>query len=99
MVADGRADCAALDAVCWALLGRHEPDLRAGLAVLCQTPLAPGLPLIAGPGWSEKDVAAMRAALDEALADPALAGPREALLLAGAETLPPTAYESLIDTP
>ena len=45
-VADGDADVAAVDAVCWALAQRHEPAAFAGLRVLAQSPAAPSLPFI-----------------------------------------------------
>jgi ABC-type phosphate/phosphonate transport system substrate-binding protein len=38
----GEGDIAAIDCVTWALLQRHEPALLDGLAIIDQSPLAPG---------------------------------------------------------
>lgn len=82
-VREGRADCAAIDCVTWALLARHRPAAVAGLRVLAASPPAPALPFVtarrAGP-WT---VAALRGALAGAIADPALGATCEALGLAG----------------
>ncbi len=42
-------------------------------------------------------LARLRGALFAALEDPALASAREALLIAGAEVLPETAYQRIVD--
>ncbi len=52
MVARGEADTAALDAVAWALLRRHEPDTGDRLAVLDRTAPAPALPFITAPRFA-----------------------------------------------
>jgi ABC-type phosphate/phosphonate transport system substrate-binding protein len=41
-VADGRADVAAIDAVCWALAGRHEDAAVEKLRVINRTPAEAG---------------------------------------------------------
>ncbi len=45
-VSDGKADVAAIDAVCWALAQQEKPDLVAGLRCLAETARAPCLPYI-----------------------------------------------------
>lgn len=90
MVRAGAADLCAVDCVTWALLGRHAAAETAGLRVLGWTDPAPALPYIAAG-----DPGPARAALAETLADPALADARDALLLAGAETLDPAAYDAM----
>ncbi len=62
-VAEERADVAAIDAVCWALALRHEPQATAALQIVATTPLRPGLPLITAAERSDREVAAIRAAL------------------------------------
>lgn len=94
-VVGGHADCAAIDSVCWSLMGRHEPDIQNHLRVLCQSPRVPGLPFIAGPTCSDEDVAVIRAALFETMADPAMSDVLDSLLLTGAEQLHPAAYDQL----
>ena len=80
MVAEGRADFAAVDCVTHATLSRHKPKAVAGTRVLCRTPAMPGLPFIAGQAASAGETGAMREGLAAAAADPELA---EARLLLG----------------
>ena len=87
-VAAGTADVAALDAVSFAHLRRHRPRLARRLRVLQWTERTPGLPLITAAGADAATLAALRGALDDAVRDPRLAGPRVLLLLAGFSALP-----------
>jgi ABC-type phosphate/phosphonate transport system substrate-binding protein len=82
-VAEERADVAAIDAVCWALALRHEPQATAALQIVATTPLRPGLPLITAAERSDREVAAIRAALVHAIAAPATTAAREALMING----------------
>lgn len=87
MVAEGRADLAAIDAVTFTLLSRWEPKV-AGLRVLTETPPRPGLPYISAPGANADSMAA---ALSDAVA--ALdAADRDLLCLHGIVRLPAAAY-------
>jgi ABC-type phosphate/phosphonate transport system substrate-binding protein len=86
-VAAGAADIAAIDAICWALARRHEPDITRRLKVVAETPLRPALPFITAVERSDAEVATIRAALAAALADPATAEARTALGLVGLGTL------------
>jgi ABC-type phosphate/phosphonate transport system substrate-binding protein len=61
----GAADIAAIDCITWALLQRHEPDLIEGLTVIGESPLAPGLPLIAAQNTSHDTLSRIRAALND----------------------------------
>lgn len=94
-VAEGQADCAAIDAVSWALMARYEPELHGSLRGLCQSPPAPGLPLIAGPACDAHTVAILYDSLQETLGDPAMKEVLASLLLAGAVRLPPEEYDRL----
>lgn len=91
-VAAGRADAAAIDCVTHALAASHRPDLLAGTRVLARTASTPSLPLVTRPGAPAKEIEAVRSALAEVGADPALAGLRRALLLEGWAVLPSDAY-------
>jgi ABC-type phosphate/phosphonate transport system substrate-binding protein len=82
-VAEGAADIAAIDAVCWGLALRHEAESASALKVIAATPLRPGLPLITAVERSDDEVAAIRAVLKDALADPATKGARAALQIVG----------------
>ncbi len=95
MVADGAADVAAIDCVTHALLARHRPRALAGTRMLCRTAAAPAPPFVTRAGAAPELVARLRAALQAAIEDPALAGARADLLLDGIEVLPPRAYRRI----
>jgi ABC-type phosphate/phosphonate transport system substrate-binding protein len=95
MVRRGEADVCAIDCVSHALWRRHMPELVAGTRVLTVTARAPSLPYVTHAGRSSTEVAAMRSALAEAAADPALEEVRRALLIEGFETLPRAAYDEI----
>lgn len=82
-VRDGRADIAAIDAVTFATWQRYEPDLAAALRIVTTTAPSPTLPFVTAAGTPPAVVAALRAALGQAVADPAPAPARAALRLAG----------------
>ena len=60
-VAEEKADVAAIDAVCWALALRYEPEAVSRLKVIGQTPLRPGLPFITAVERDDSEVGAIRA--------------------------------------
>lgn len=92
MVAGREADFAAIDCVTYGLLSRHAPAAVAGVRVLEMTPPAPGLPLIAGLPVGDSETAGLRDGLRSAMDDPALAGIRGTLGLAGFADLTLTDY-------
>jgi len=96
MVADGVADVCATDSNLHALLTRHRPAALAGLRVLARAPLAPGLPYVTRATADDDILARLRDGLFEALAAPDLAEARAALLIAGAEILPDSAYQRIL---
>ncbi len=96
-VAASTADCAAIDAVAWALGRRHRPDIAGRLRVLAWTAPTPGLPYITAGRRSDEEVVAMREALRAAIADPSLADTRAALFLAGVEVVGDSAYDTIVD--
>ena len=95
MVAEGRADFAAVDCVTHATLSRHKPEAVAGTCVLCRTPTMPGLPLIAGQATTAAEIEGMREGLAAAIADPLLAEARNALGITGMHFLQASEYERL----
>ena len=97
LVASGRADVAAVDCVTHGLLSRQRPAAVADVRVLCRTAAAPNLPFITGPAADDDLLGRLRAGLEQAFADCALAEAREALMLAGCEFLPLAAYERILD--
>ncbi len=96
-VGDGRAGLAAIDCVTFGLLRRFRPDLVARVAVAAETPSSPGLPFIMSARLPQATLAAVREALAEALADPALADQRATLGLKGARALAAADYERVLD--
>jgi len=94
-VAEGRADLAAIDAVCWALATRREPDAAARLRVIATTPLRPGLPLITAGHRGDAGAEAIRAAVSDALRSPDTLGARQALFLVALESLDQGDYAAL----
>ncbi len=97
MVAAGKADIAAMDAVCWALAQRHEPDAVAKLRIIARAPMAPGLPLITAASTPPSALAALRSGLQAALLQPNLAEARTALFLSSIEVLPNGAYGRILE--
>lgn len=98
-VAEGRADMAAIDAVCWALAERHENEAVAQLAAIAWTPLRPALPFITAGGRSDDEVAALRTALSDALVDAEIADARQALALNAVAVLKAEDYAPLAALP
>lgn len=96
-VGAGRADLCAVDCVTHALLARYAPEALAGTRALGFSPDAPGLPYIVGPRVDPDTRERLRGAIDAALADPALAEARAALLISGVEDPPLSAYEEITD--
>ncbi len=96
-VQSGRADLAAIDCVTFALLERHRPAATMGLRLLAYSRKAPALPYVTRIGLPPELLMALRAALVQALNDPALAAAREALLIGGFEVLPAAAYRYILD--
>jgi ABC-type phosphate/phosphonate transport system substrate-binding protein len=87
------ADIAAIDAVTLALLRDRYPGIDRRIRILGWTAATPGLPLITA---ARQSVAALRTALDEALADRELAPTLAALRLRGITVLDRSAYDSVL---
>src|SRR5262245_37752292 len=95
-VAGGEADVAAIDCVTYALASRFRPELVPRLRMIAWSPRAPALPYVTRTGWSKPQLARLRRAVIDAVADPDLAKPRAALLIGGIEWLPDTAYRDIL---
>jgi ABC-type phosphate/phosphonate transport system substrate-binding protein len=89
----GQADCAAIDGVTLALLRDRYRGLDSRIRVLDWTAASPGLPLITAADQNERVITALRDALREVMADPALAAARAALRLTGVTVLDRTDYD------
>jgi ABC-type phosphate/phosphonate transport system substrate-binding protein len=95
LVAAGKADVAAIDCVTFALLSRYRPSATADVRELCRSASAPGLPYVTSSATSDQRVDQLRAGLQAAMYDPALAEARAALLLKGVQVLPEEEYERI----
>ena len=93
----GEGDIAAIDCVTWALLQRHEPALLDGLAIIDQSPLAPGLPLITAGKTSPDTLAALREALHTLVSAPEYREICAALLIGGFSEVTREPYSRLMD--
>ncbi|MGO8801386.1 MAG: hypothetical protein ACLQJL_20130 [Roseiarcus sp.] len=81
----------------FALLRRGRPELTRSVEVIARAPLSPAPPFIMGAGLARSHLGAVRAALLATLDDPALAGAREALGLAGAAMLSEADYRRVAE--
>lgn len=95
-VAARRADVAAIDAVCWALAHRHYPELTGRLKSIGTTAPTPGLPFVTAASRPDSEVALIREALAECLADPRTSAARRKLLIAGMEVVGLGEYRAAI---
>lgn len=93
-VAEGAADFAAIDAVTWGLLTRHE-DFARNLRVFAQTRPTPGLPLITAQSAQAEAIFESVAAAIANLTE----GERCNLSLRGVVRIPASAYLSLASPP
>ncbi len=96
-VAENRADAAAIDCVTHALLARHRADLVAKTRVLAATAASPSLPFVTGRSASDATLTALRRAVIEAVAEPALEPARNALFLKGVVPAEEESYRVLLD--
>ena len=95
-VASGAVDVAAIDCVTLEQLRRLEPALVAKTRVLAWTEPTPALPLICSAATDAPTLEALRAALADVAAAPALSAIREALLIDGFIELPIDAYAGVL---
>jgi ABC-type phosphate/phosphonate transport system substrate-binding protein len=94
-IREGRADVAAIDSITWGLHARHAPDKIAGVRIVGETPMGPGLPYITRLDASDAEVAALRGAISDALSDPALKDTVDVLGMTGIEPLGDSDYAEL----
>ncbi len=97
LVAGGGAEVAAIDCVSLALYSLYRRPAAARLRALCRTASAPSLPFITAARTRHETIMRLRDGLRAAMADPGLAGARQALLLRDVMLLPESAYEPILD--
>ncbi|MEM5388401.1 PhnD/SsuA/transferrin family substrate-binding protein [Paraburkholderia phymatum] len=92
-LADNRADIAAIDCVTMAFVRDAYPQLASAVKEIGYAGASPGLPLIAAKNISIEQIAALRVALDQALATQPARSRR--LRLKGFSVLPHEAYDCI----
>lgn len=93
----GKGHIAAIDCVTWALLQRHEPETLAGLTLIDQTPLTPGLPLISAGATSPTTLNAIRDALTTLVSAAEYRAVCEAVLINGFSVVERQGYSQLLN--
>jgi len=96
-VAAGKADVAAIDSVSFGLFRLHGRADEKAVRILCRTDSAPSLPFITTANANPELIMRLRDGLRSAMADRALAGARQALLLKDIMLLPDSAYQPILD--
>ena len=97
LVRSGAADIAAIDCISYAQFQRYQPEVVQGTRIVGRTASVPGTALVTALGTPPALLALLRQGLQQAMADPALAGTRAGLLLGGFEAVPTSAYRVLQD--
>ena len=96
-VREGQADVAAIDCVSYAHLEAMVPQEVASLRVIARSASAPALPFVTRRDIALDDLQKLRDGLRSAIADPALAETRAAMLIANVEILPLEAYDRMLE--
>ena len=95
-VAQGRADCAAIDCVTLANIQRFDRERVTEIRQLALTPASPGLPFITSGGATDEQVELLREALMASIRAPFLAVARDTMGLVDFDILPDARYEVLL---
>ncbi|WP_428522662.1 phosphate/phosphite/phosphonate ABC transporter substrate-binding protein [Roseibium sp.] len=96
-VADGRADVAAIDAVCWALAQQEKPSLAKRLRVLAQTAQAPSLPFVTSVQLGGRAHEEVCAAVSRVLSNPQTKKSRKRLRICGFSKLVQDDYKIILE--
>lgn len=94
-VAEGRADAAAIDAVCWAYAEEFDAPTRAALRPIAWTSHHRALPFVTAIGRSDAETEAIASALRSTLASDRAASACARLRLVGAAPAKPSDYQSV----
>jgi len=96
MVADGRADVAALDCISFGHFRRLRPASVANLRILGWTPSSSCPPFITARATDERTFEVLRSVLEGVTADSTLAGTRERLFLTGFDLEPDGQFSGVL---
>lgn len=95
MVASGAADVAALDAVCWHMLQKFEPETAANLKVIGWTKSYPALPFITSLDTDSETVDALRQVLQDVFSSQTEVTGFQQLAINGCKVLDIAEYDQL----
>lgn len=96
-ITEGTADAACIDCITFGNTLRFDPAHVAGVRVLAETVKGPGLPFITAVSTPVEELAILRRALSETVADPKLADVCDILSLRGISILDDGDYEFLAE--
>ncbi len=96
-VAEGMADIASVDAVCWALACRELPGLVSRLRSIGRTGSVPCLPLVTSLSFTEAEAETIANTVQSVFADAALAGDLERLLINGFSRVSDADYAPVLE--
>ena len=96
-VANGTADAACVDAVCWALFQMNQPELATKLRPIIWTQPTPGLPLVTSAQRGEAEVELIRQAVIAALSSPQTQESRKHLGICGFSDVSLADYTPVLD--
>jgi ABC-type phosphate/phosphonate transport system substrate-binding protein len=96
MVAEGSADVASIDAVCWGLACQEIPELTEQLRPIAQTAPASGLPFIASMQFSPMEADLIAETVKTVLSSPETAKSRERLGIRGFSKLTLNDYDGIL---
>lgn len=99
LVANRSADVAAIDAICWHYLQRHEPQTAGKLKVVGWSALFPSPPFITSIETPAQMREVIQASLGEVLSDEGSCAIRELLAINGCEVLNPDCYLPMKEFP
>jgi len=97
-VRSGAADVAAIDGMTWRYRGRQDPATLAGLRVVGEGPLVPGLPLIVPAVTPDAQIDAWRDGFLDAVRDPTLEDALRQLMISGFVPLDAGNYSAALAT-
>ncbi|MEM9635253.1 MAG: PhnD/SsuA/transferrin family substrate-binding protein [Pseudomonadota bacterium] len=95
-VAEGKADVASIDAVCWGLACQEIPELTGQLRPIAQTAPASGLPFITSLQYSQVEADLIAETVKAVLSSPETAKNRERLGIRGFSILSLDDYEGIL---
>jgi ABC-type phosphate/phosphonate transport system substrate-binding protein len=93
MVADGRADVAAIDCVSYALCLRHRPKVARRLRRIATSPSAPALPYVTSKRRTPAEVSRLKRVLADVFSDTRLSETRTSLFIEGLEFVTRQTYD------